>query len=146
MSNQHGFVSSDHFDRDLYTSSQAAERVLNAAIVQAEIGESFEEFLEIFEAFYADDIEVSSDTLTEPIRGKARVRSLIFNFLVPLHIMAEVGGLSVSIREHNSGRCRRPDEFSVDARLGRCVRCNLHSEVVHPPEMGWLTRHVRASL
>src|SRR5258708_34863883 len=99
MSDQHSFVSTDHCDRDLYTSSQTAERLLNAAIVRAEISESFEEYLEIFEAFYADDIEVSSDTLTERIRGKASVRSLIFNFLVPLHVMAEVAGLSVSIRE-----------------------------------------------
>src|SRR5258705_13290270 len=99
MTNQHIFVSTDHCDRDLYTSSQTAEHVLNAAIVRAEISEGFEEYLEIFEAFYADDIEVSSDTLTEPICGKARVRSLIINFLVPLHVMAEVAGLSVSIRE-----------------------------------------------
>jgi hypothetical protein len=99
MSNRHSFVSTDYCDRDLYTSSQTAERVLNSAIVRAEISESFEGYLEIFEAFYADDVEVSSDALTEPIRGKARVRSLILNFLVPLHVMAEVGGLSVSIRE-----------------------------------------------
>ena len=70
MSNQHSFVSTDHCDGDLYTSSQTAERVLNAAIVRAEISESFEGYLEIFEAFYADDIEVSSETLREPIRGK----------------------------------------------------------------------------
>jgi hypothetical protein len=31
MSNQHGFVSTDHCDRDLYTSSQTGERVVNAA-------------------------------------------------------------------------------------------------------------------
>jgi len=31
MSNQPGFVSTDHCDRDLYTSSQTGERVLNAA-------------------------------------------------------------------------------------------------------------------
>ena len=31
MTHEPGFVSSDHFDRDLYASSQAAERVLNAA-------------------------------------------------------------------------------------------------------------------
>jgi hypothetical protein len=99
MTNQHSFVSTDHCDRDLHTSSQTAEHALNAAIVRAEISEGFEEYLEIFEAFYADDIEVSSDTLTEPICGKARVRSLIINFLVPLHVMAEVAGLSVSIRE-----------------------------------------------
>ena len=97
MTNQHSFVSSDRFDRNSYTSSKTAERVLNAAIVQAEVTESFEEYLEIFDAFYADDVEVSSDT--ETILGKAKIRSLLFNFLVPLHVMAEVGGLSISIRE-----------------------------------------------
>ncbi len=40
MTNQHSFVSTDHFDRDLYTSSQTRERALSAAIVQAEISES----------------------------------------------------------------------------------------------------------
>ena len=34
MTNQHTFVSSDRFDRDLYTSSKTAERVLNAAFVR----------------------------------------------------------------------------------------------------------------
>src|SRR5258707_2172483 len=97
MTNQHRFVSSDRFDRDQYTSSKIAERVLNEAIVRAEITESFEEYLEIFDAFYADDVEVSSET--ETIRGKATVRSLLSDFLIPLHVMAEVGGLSISIRE-----------------------------------------------
>ena len=54
MTNQYSFVSADHFDRDLFTSSQTRERVLNAAILQAEISESFEEYLEIFDEFYAD--------------------------------------------------------------------------------------------
>ncbi len=99
MADQYSLVSADHIDRDRYTSSQTGERVLNAAIVQANISESFEEYLEIFDAFYADDIEVSSESGQEPIRGKARVRSLLANFLVPLHVMSEVGGLSISIRE-----------------------------------------------
>ena len=43
----------------------------------------------LFDAFYAEDIEVSSDTQEEPIRGKARVRSLIATFLVPLHVIDE---------------------------------------------------------
>jgi hypothetical protein len=84
-------------DRDLYTSSRTRERALNSAIVQANINESFEEYLEIFDAFYADDIAASSETRPEPIRGKNRVRSLLANFLVPLHVMAEVGGLSIRI-------------------------------------------------
>jgi hypothetical protein len=99
MTNQHIFVSTDQFDEDLYADSWTAERALNAAIVQADISLSFEDYLEIFNTFYADDIEVSSDTAEESIRGKERVRSLVLNFLVPLHVMAEVGGLSISIRE-----------------------------------------------
>src|SRR5215831_7919575 len=97
--NEEGFVPADYFDRDLYTSSQNREDALNAAIVQANISESFEEYLGIFDAFYADDIEVSSETQEGVIRGKARVRALLCNFLIPLHIMAEVGGLQVSIRQ-----------------------------------------------
>jgi hypothetical protein len=99
MSDQHSLVSPDHFHRDPYTTSQTAERNLNAAIVNAEISRSFEEYLEIFDEFYSDDIEGSSETMGEPIRGKERVRSLLFSFLVPLHAMAEVGGVSISIRE-----------------------------------------------
>ena len=96
---EESFVPANHFDRDPHTSSQTRERALNAAIVQANISESFEEHLGIFEAFYDDDIEVSSDTQEEVIRGKARVRALLCNFLIPLHIMAEIGGLQVSIRQ-----------------------------------------------
>ena len=96
---EESFVPTDDFDRDLYTSSQNREDALNAAIVQANISESFEEYLGIFDAFYADDIEVSSETQEEVIRGKARVRALLCDFLIPLHIMAEIGGLQVSIRQ-----------------------------------------------
>jgi hypothetical protein len=99
MTKEQSFVSADHIDLDPYTSSQTRERNLNAAIVQANISESFEEYLEIFDAFYNDDIEITSDTGQEPIRGKARVGSLLANFLVPLHVMAELNGLLISIRQ-----------------------------------------------
>jgi hypothetical protein len=99
MTKEQSFISADHIDLDPFMSSQARERTLNAAIIQANISESFEEYLEIFDAFYDDDIEVSSETAKEPIRGKGRVRLILANFLVPLHVMAEVGGLSMSIRQ-----------------------------------------------
>jgi hypothetical protein len=99
MNNEPRLLSVDQFDRDPYASSRARERALNAAILQAKISESFEEYLEIFDAFYGDDVEVSSETAEEPIRGKARARSLLFNFVVPLHVMAEVGGLLISLRQ-----------------------------------------------
>src|SRR5256712_12161594 len=83
-----------------YTSSQTLDRLLNEAIIHADLSNDFEEYIEIFDTFYADDIEVSSDVTEEPVRGKSRVRSLLFNFLVALHVMAEVAGLSVSIFEN----------------------------------------------
>jgi hypothetical protein len=99
MSDQRGFVSAEQFHPDPYTQSRTAERTLNAAIVHADITRSYEEYLDILDAFYADDVEGSSETTEEPIRGKARVRSLVFGFLVPLHAMAEVGGVSISVRQ-----------------------------------------------
>jgi hypothetical protein len=95
MTKEQTFVPADHMDLDPFMSSQTRERTLNAAIVQADISESFEQYLEIFDAFYADDIEVTSDTGEDPIRGKARVGSLLASFLVPLHVMAELNGLLI---------------------------------------------------
>ena len=52
----------------------------------------------IFDAFYADDVEGRMDTMEKPIRGK--VGPFIgFGLLVPLHAMAEVGGVSISVRQ-----------------------------------------------
>ena len=99
MANELSIVPTHNLDHDVYASSQARERALNTAIVRANISESFEEYLEIFDEFYADEVEVSSETEEEPIRGKVRVRSLLATFLVPLHIMAEIGGLLTSIRQ-----------------------------------------------
>jgi hypothetical protein len=99
MANELSLISTDNLDHDPYTRSQTRERALNVAIIQANISESFEEYLEIFDEFYADDIEVGSETGEEPIRGKARVRSFIADFMVPLHVMAEIGGLLISIRQ-----------------------------------------------
>jgi hypothetical protein len=88
----------NQFEGNAYKSSQAAELTLNAAILRAEISRSYEEFLEIFDTFYADDVEVSSEDSPEAIHGKERVRPLLLNFLAPLHAMAEVAGLSISVQ------------------------------------------------
>jgi hypothetical protein len=99
MIDEHNLVPFGRFDGDAYKRSQAAELTLNAAILRAEIARSYEEFLEIFETFYADDVEVSGEDSRETIRGKARVRPFLLNFLVPLHVMAEVAGLSISVQQ-----------------------------------------------
>ncbi len=73
MTNQHSFVSADRFDRDVYTSCQIREHVRNAAIVQADISESFEEYLKMFDAFYADVIDFEfSESQRHRRRGSQR--------------------------------------------------------------------------
>ena len=74
-----------------------AERELNAAIVTADISASYEEFLAIVDQFYADDVELRRDSSPEPLIGRERLKSRLYGFLVPLHAMAEIGGLSVSV-------------------------------------------------
>src|SRR6266566_9071627 len=95
MSTQQYLPSVNYADRDLY----ARERVLNSAIIAADISRGWEEYLEIVDAFYADDVEVTTDTATGPIRGRERIRALLFNFLAPLHVMVEIGGLAIDVRE-----------------------------------------------
>src|ERR1700691_4315885 len=98
MIDEHNLVLFSRSEGDAYQSSQAPELSLNAAILRAEIARSYEEFLDIFETFYADDVEVSTEDSRETIRGKASVRPFLLNFLVPLHVMAEVAGLSISVQ------------------------------------------------
>ena len=99
MIDEHDLVPISGSDGDAYKISQATEQSLNAAILRAEIAGSYEEFVDIFETFYADDVEVSREGLWEMIRGKEKVRPFLLNLLVPLHVMAEVAGLSVSVQQ-----------------------------------------------
>ena len=98
MTHENSLLTVSQIDGTAYKSSQSAELTLNAAILRAEIARSYEEFLDIFGRFYADDVEVSSEDSPEKIRGKERVRPFLLNFLVPLHVMAEVAGLSMSVQ------------------------------------------------
>ncbi len=95
MSTQQHLASVNRVDRDLY----ARERILNSAILAADISSGWKEYLEIFDAFYADHVEVSDGTESGAIFGRERIRALLFKFLVPLHVMAEIGGLTIQIRE-----------------------------------------------
>ena len=99
MIDEHNLVLSGQSEGEAYKSSQAAELSLNAAILRVEIARSYEEFLDIFETFYVDDVEVSREGLREMIRGKEKVRPFLLNLLVPLHVMAEVAGLSVLVQQ-----------------------------------------------
>ena len=106
----------------------ASERALNRSILAAEISEGFEEYLEIFDQFYADDIHATADGLKEPVEGKAAVRARLAGFLVPLHVFAEIGGVSVSI-QWSPITGDRPDEthsaWTLELRGATGESCRL---------------------
>ena len=97
-------IEPDPSERSMATSqieTAALDRLLNTAIADSDISQSFETYLDIVDTFYADDVEVTTDLPGEPIIGKAPLRALLLNFLIPIHILAEVGGLSVSVRRQS---------------------------------------------
>ena len=97
MTNSHSSALLD--PRSSADSAARADRELNTAIVSADISASYEEFLAIVDQFYADDVELRSDSSPEPLIGRDRLKSALLTLLVPLHVMAEIGGLSVSVSE-----------------------------------------------
>lgn len=74
------------------------EHKLNKAINEARIDRGFEEYLEILNTFYSDDVELSIAGHPQPIREKPRVASFLRSILVPLHVLAEIGCLTISVR------------------------------------------------
>ncbi len=150
MTKEQSFVSADHIDLEPFMSSQTGERTLNAAIVRANISESFEEYLEIFDAFYADDIEVISEPWkNQSVERKecAHFSSISLQFPSP----ASRNGrnrwpFDIHPTDRNSWRYCRRDAFRADARLGRGVRQKLHCNLAGPAEMERVAGSVRASL
>jgi hypothetical protein len=116
-------------NEDVDSLAPAYDRELNEALVNADIATSYEEFLAIFDRFYAEQVEAASDSHPTSLAGKSRVLPVLFNFLVPLHVMAEIGGLTVTLRYspiHSDKRGEQHAAWSLDLLgiLGR--RVTLH--------------------
>lgn len=80
-------------DKEPQESFQLSERLLNNAIVRADISGSFEEYIDIVDRFYADEVVVTNESTRPPVRGKDALRSFMAFSLIPLHIFAEIGGM-----------------------------------------------------
>jgi hypothetical protein len=109
-----------------------AELDLNNALVNADISNGYEEYLALFDHFYDENVEVASESNPDPLVGKARVLPIIFNFLMPLHVMAEIGGLSVRLRYtplFSDKREEQHAEWSLDlvGATGRAVMVSWSS-------------------
>jgi hypothetical protein len=102
-----GIMNRQHIDN-----SSAAENELNSALVNADISNSYKEYLAIFDRFYAEDVTVTSDAGSAPLVGKASMLPILRNFLVPLHVIAEIGRVSVCLRQTSIAGDRRGEHHS----------------------------------
>ncbi len=89
----------------------ALDRELTS-LVNADFSNGYEAYLSLFDRFYNDNIQVASDGQSDPLGGKARALPIIFKFLMPLHVIAEIGGLAVRLRW----------SFDLVSATGRSVR------------------------
>jgi hypothetical protein len=87
----------DTFVDTSYTANIQAERLLNAAFLEADICEGFEDYLAIVDRFYADEIEATIEGSEGPVIGRGAVRSLVAGFFGPIHVFAEVAGLTTAL-------------------------------------------------
>jgi len=85
-------------NKDQSSKTADAELALNNALANADISNGYEEHLALVDHFYDENVEVASDNNPDSLVGKACVFPIIFKFLMPLHVMAEIGGLSVRLR------------------------------------------------
>ncbi len=68
------------------------ESALNAALAGMDIRTADDACLAIVDRFYADDVEISSDSTSRRLIGKARLKTALREILQPLHMFASVGG------------------------------------------------------
>ena len=147
MSTREGCIGRPCSERDLQHSSQVSEQLLNDAIVHADVSRSFEEYLEIVERFYADEVVLTSEVTASPVRGKDAVRSVLALFLIPLHIMAEIGGMrtAVHVRPIASDNLNETHAAWTVDLVGVSGK-NLHAQMAHSAQMGTVARRLRTSL
>ena len=133
-------------NRDHSSKAAEAELDLNTAFVNADISNGYEEYLALFDHFYDENVEVASDSNPDPLVGKARVLPIIFNFLMPLHVMAEIGGLSLRLRYAPLFSDKREEEHADCPRSCSRHRPQRYGELVVCPAMERRACHIRAPL
>jgi hypothetical protein len=85
-------------NKEHFSKAAEAELNLNNALVNANISDGYEQYLALFDRFCDESIEAASAGNPDPLVGKSRVVPIVWGFLMPLHVMAEIGGLAVRLR------------------------------------------------
>ncbi len=81
-----------------YDANIEAERLLNGAIIGADIPTDCEEKHDALDGFYADDIKATRQRYKGAALGKAAVWSRVTALITPLFALTDIDNISISIR------------------------------------------------
>jgi hypothetical protein len=85
-------------DNREYFANIEAERLLNGAIVGADIRDGFWEKFDPLDGFYAEDVRMSRQLNKGAVLGKAAVWFRVMALITPLLALTDVDNISISLR------------------------------------------------
>ena len=73
------------------------DKELNDAILNCDISFDFVPFIELCHRYYADEIDWSIDESPRRIIARDKLQRKQMDFLLPIHLVAEMGGVQVNV-------------------------------------------------
>lgn len=138
-----------------YATESKIDALLNSAIKSGDIETGWEAFLEVFDTFYSEQVRFEAEGLADPVLGKGELRSRVYDLLIPLHVVVEVSGISVSIEYrrvpsdnerqiHTSWRATLTSRTAIQCTLSwTCERHWHNSRVIFER---WYDKHTEGEL
>lgn len=91
--------------------SRARDKALNDAILQSNISFDFLPFIELCHHHYADEVDLVLDQGPRRTIARDSLEGMLMDFLLPIHLIAEMGGVQVSVNA-----CQIPSDSSDEQR------------------------------
>ena len=85
------------------------DKALNEAILSNDISFDFLPFIDLCHRHYADEVDLSFSEGPRRTVGKDTLQGMLMDFLFPIHLIAEVGGVEVTVEAQHI-RSDTPDQ------------------------------------
>src|SRR5258708_21642181 len=82
---------------DDYEVRRIQDKALNEAILSNDISFDFLPFIDLCHRHYADEVDLSSGEGPRRTVGKGTLQGMLMDFLFPIHLIAEMGGVEVTV-------------------------------------------------
>ena len=104
---------------------------MTPVFLASDIGRSYEKYVTLIDVFYGDDVEAASEGCLKPVVGKTSLKTLMTSRLLPLQVMAEIGGPSVTAPTRRGFGTSLIKATFADVRLD-FARAGLACEIAVP--------------